>query len=133
MTNLNFSISELVYSDTAVKHNINNMPDLRSLDNLLNLIFYCLQPLRDKIAKPIIISSGYRCAEVNRLVGGASNSQHLSGQAVDFIVKGMQVDYAFNIICKSQLVFDQLVNEHNKWIHISFNKNLNRRQILKFT
>ena len=45
--NLNFSMSELIYSDTAVRNNINNMPDINSLDCMLNLIVYCLQPVRD--------------------------------------------------------------------------------------
>ena len=58
---LNFTISELIKSDTAAKYNINNMPDIYSLDNMLNLIWYCLQPLRDKLGKPIIITNGFRC------------------------------------------------------------------------
>ena len=83
---LNFKLSELIRSDTAVQHNINNMPDINSLDCMLELIVNCLQPIREKLGKPMIITSGYRNSQVNKLVGGASNSQHTKGQAVDFVV-----------------------------------------------
>ena len=63
------------------------MPDIKSLDCMLNLIVYCLQPLRDKLQKPMIITSGFRNQKVNDLVGGVLTSQHTKGQAVDFIVK----------------------------------------------
>ncbi len=64
-------MNELIHSDTAAKNNINNMPDITSLDCMLNLIVECLQPLRTKLGKPMIITSGYRNKQVNKLVGGA--------------------------------------------------------------
>ena len=133
MINLNFTISELIKSDAAAKNNINNMPDLKSLDNLLNLIFYVLQPLRDKVQRPIIISSGYRCEKVNRLVGGKSNSQHLIGRAADFKIQGMTIQAAIDFIKRSGIEFDQLINEYDRWVHISFSKGNNRKQILKIS
>ena len=84
--NLNITISELCKSETAEKNGIKNIPDLKALDNMLNLIVYLLQPLRDKIARPIIISSGYRCPQLNKLVKGVANSGHLKGTCADFIV-----------------------------------------------
>ena len=135
--NLNFKISELIYSETSIKHNINNMPDINSLDNMLELICYCLQPLREKIKKPIIITSGYRNSEVNKLVGGVANSQHTKGQAVDFVINGMTVEQIINFIKVNNIEFDQLIGEYNKnskWVHISYVKNNNRKQVfnLKF-
>ncbi len=130
--NLNFLISELVHSDTAVANNINNMPDINSLDNMLELIVYCLQPLRDKLGKAMTITSGYRCAEVNRLVGGVSNSQHTTGQAVDFTVSGMTVAQVVEFVKSSGVEYDQLINEYDNWTHISFNKGSNRKQYLKY-
>lgn len=127
---LNFKISELIHSDTAIKNNINNMPDINSLDNMLDLIFYCLQPIRNLIKKPMIIPSGFRCKKVNELVGGKANSQHLKGQAVDFQIKGMTPREIIEIIKKSNIEFDQLINEYNLWVHVSFNKTKNRRQVL---
>lgn len=126
---LNFSISELVHSDTANKFRINNTPNMYALDNMLNLIFYVLQPLRDKLGKPIIITSGYRCPRLNQAVGGVKNSQHLEGQAVDIIVKGMSTRDLIAFILKSGIEFDQLINEKS-WVHISFYKNHNRHQVL---
>ncbi len=129
---LNFKISELIYSETAVKNNINNMPDINSLDNMLNLIYYCLQPVRELLNAPMIITSGYRNQIVNRLVGGVNSSQHTKGQAVDFVIKGMTPSQIISIIKTSKIEFDQLINEYDKWVHISYNKGKNRAQILKY-
>lgn len=129
---LNFKISELIYSETAVKNNINNMPDINSLDNMLNLIYYCLQPARELLNAPMTITSGFRNPLVNRLVGGVNSSQHLYGQAADFIIKGMTPNQIISIIKTSKIEFDQLINEYDKWVHISYNKGKNRREILKY-
>lgn len=123
---MNFSISELIYSDTANRQRINNMPDINSLDCMFDLILYCLQPIRDKIKKPMIITSGYRCSILNKAVGGKPNSQHTRGQAVDFVITGMKASEIFEFIKSSGVEFDQLINEKNQWIHISFNKGRNR-------
>ncbi len=131
MNRLNFTFSELLKSDTAKNNNISNMPDISSLDNLLDLIVFCLQPLRELIDKPMIITSGFRTDKVNKLVGGSSFSQHKSGQAVDFVVKNMTPSKIIDIILKSNIEFDQLINEYDKWVHISFNKHKNRKQVLK--
>lgn len=129
---LNFKISELIYSETAIKNNINNMPDINSLDNMLNLIYYCLQPARELLNAPMTITSGFRNPLVNRLVGGINSSQHLYGQAADFIIKGMTPNQIISIIKTSKIEFDQLINEYDKWVHISYNKGKNRKEILKY-
>lgn len=133
---LNFTISELIKSDAAAKYNINNMPDIYSLDNMLNLIWYCLQPLRDKLGKPIIITNGFRSAalwaKLNQLnLKPSKTSQHLKGQAADIKVNGMTQEQLFNFIKKSGIEFDQLIWEQdNNCVHISFVKGKNRKQIL---
>lgn len=124
---LNFTMSELIYSDTAIRHNINNMPDINSLDCMLDLIYNVLQPLRTKLGKPVIITSGFRNFEVNKLVGGQKNSQHTKGQAVDIVVPGISVNTLFDIIKHSDILYDQLINE-KQWIHLSYVKNRNRKQ-----
>lgn len=129
---LNFKMSELIHSNTAVQANINNMPDINSLDCMLDLIVYCLQPIRNKLNKPMTITSGYRNFTVNHLVGGVDTSQHTKGQAVDFVVKGMNIKEVIEFIKKSGIEFDQLINEYDKWVHISFVKGKNRKQILKY-
>ena len=135
MIKLNFTMSELLHSDIAQKHNIYNIPDKEHLDNLLILICECLQPIRNYIDKPMIISSGYRNPRLNShpLINGAPNSQHTTGQAVDFTIKGMTPKQIIEKVKGSGVEFDQLINEHNIWVHISYNKGKNRKQILEIS
>lgn len=127
---LNFTISELIHSDTALKNGINNTPDTKSLDNMLELIVNCLQPIREKLGKPMICTSGFRNNALNKLVGGAQNSQHTKGQACDFVVNGMTPMQVVEFIKNSGVEYDELINEYNQWTHISYNKGNNRNQIL---
>ena len=131
--NLNFSMSELTHSDTAVKYNINNMPDINSMDCMLDLIYFVLQPIRDKLKKPIKINSGFRNSEVNKLVGGVGTSQHCKGQAADIIVSGMSVNNLISFIKSSGVEYDQLINEYDKWVHVSFVRGKNRKQCFKIS
>lgn len=136
---LYFKLSELIHSDTAVKYNINNMPTVAHLDCMLDLIYYVLQPIREHFGVPVDITGCYRSwALWNKLRklgrNPAKNSQHLYGQAVDFVVRGKNSKDVFNWIKNSNIEFDQLIYEYdsagNVWIHISFIKGKNRRQII---
>lgn len=129
---LNFKMSELIHSDRAAQEKINNMPDINSLDCMLELIVNCLQPIRDLINKPMIINSGYRCKLLNEKVGGKDKSQHMKGQAVDFKIEGMKPAEIVSIIKESGIEFDQLINEYDSWVHVSYCKGKNRRQVLKY-
>ena len=135
MIKLHFTMSELLHSDIAEKYNIYNVPDKEHLDNLLILICECLEPIRLYINKPMIISSGYRNPRLNAhpLIGGATNSQHCTGQAVDFTIKGMTPKQIIEKIKASGVEYDQLINEHNIWVHISYNKGKNRNQYFEIT
>lgn len=129
---LNFSITEMFHSDTANMYHINNKTSNPVyLDNMLNLIFYVLQPLRDIVKCPVVITSGYRCPELNKKVGGKANSQHLTGQAADIDVPSLYLFDVFKII-KEQLPYDQLLYEYDlqghRWIHVSYNHRKNRKQ-----
>ena len=125
---LNFSIAEMLKSDTATQCNIKNVPTLSAIDNMLRLIFYTLQPLRDKLGKPVVILSGFRCAALNSKVGGKPNSQHLTGEAADIKVNGCTANTLFEYIKNSGIPYDQLINEYNQWVHISYRHGKNRRQ-----
>ena len=131
MIELNFTMSELLKSDIAEKYNISNIPDKQSLDNMLTLIIECLQPIRNFIDKPLNISSGYRSPRLNGhpLIQGKDDSQHITGQAVDFTIKGMTPKQIIEKVKASGVEFDQLINEHNIWVHISYNKGKNRKQV----
>jgi uncharacterized protein YcbK (DUF882 family) len=133
MIELNFTMSELLKSDVATKYNISNIPDKQSLDNMLILICECLQPIRNYIDKPMNIYSGYRSPRLNGhpLIQGKDNSQHITGQAVDFTIKGMTPKQIIEKVKASGVEYDQLINEHNIWVHISYNKGKNRKQVLE--
>lgn len=135
MIKLNFTMSELLKSEVAEKYNISNIPDKQSLDNMLILMLECLQPIRNYINKPMIISSGYRSPRLNGhpLIQGKDNSQHITGQAVDFTVKGLTPKQIIEKVIASGVEFDQLINEHNIWVHISYNKGKNRKQVLNIS
>jgi D-alanyl-D-alanine dipeptidase len=127
---LNFTIKELCYSSTASRLGISNMPSIAVCDNLMLLIVNVLQPLRTALKRPVTVSSGYRCEQLNEKVGGASNSQHKEGKAVDITVKGVSIDELFNYIKNSPIEYDQLIHE-GTWVHISFNKGKNRKQAFR--
>ena len=81
-----FNLKEFTRSSTAKARGINNTlsptaeADLSVIRNLKNLCVLVLEPLREHISRPLVISSGYRSPRLNAAVGGAANSQHLSGQ-----------------------------------------------------
>ena len=128
-----FNITEFTKSSTAQKHGIINIPSLEELKNIDNLITYILDPLREAYGKPIIINSGYRCLELNKLIKGSKTSQHLTGQAADIrSVKNTKEENKklYDLIIQLKLPFDQLINEYDfSWVHVSFSER-NRRQIL---
>lgn len=132
---LNFTISELISSYTANQYKINNMPDIHSLDNLLLLIVNCLQPCRELLKKPMIVTSGFRCKLLNQKVGGSAKSEHLQGKACDFVITGMTVSDIVSKIRHSGIEFNQLIEEYGKdgcWVHISYNKGFNRQEVLRY-
>lgn len=131
---MNFTLQELIKSDTATANKINNYPlDVKVFDNLMILIVDCLQPIRNMVGKPMIITSGYRCPKLNShpKIKGDVNSNHLYGRAADFHVNGMTVQEVINFILKLGIEFDELGNEYDKWIHIAYRKGNNRHKIFK--
>ena len=127
-----FTFNELCESGTAKTHNIDNTPSEQIKINLRNFVDNCLDVIRVKYGKPITISSGYRCPELNRIVGGAITSQHTKGQAADLKGKNRaENEIIFNGI-KELGCYDQLINEYNfSWVHVSLVSNKkNRKQIL---
>lgn len=127
-----FTIKELCESSIAKEHKINNSPNSVIKRHLTLLVKFILDPLREKYGKPITVSSGYRCEELNELVGGAKNSQHKKGLAADITTGSISKNKKlFDLIIKLNLPFDQLINENNyKWIHVSYSAKP-RKQILK--
>ena len=140
----NFTLEELVYSDTAKRYGLNNTPTPQVIANLKNLCVNVLQPLRDYLGKPIRVTSGYRSPDVNKRVGGAVDSQgrpksqHVFGQAADIQVNGMtpkQICNAIDKLVKEGKIkaYDQLIEEFGEtgWCHVSFNISQNRKMRFK--
>lgn len=130
----NFSLHELISSQAATRLNISQQfnPPESVIKNLEALCVNVLQPLRDAIRQPLQISSGYRCPEVNKSIGGATNSQHLTGQAADIQCFALGNEKLFKKIVSLQLPFDQMINEFNyAWVHVSYNADRNRMAMLE--
>lgn len=131
-----FTLRELTKSDTAIRKGIKNVPSKSEENNLIALVENILDPLREAYGKPIIVTSGYRCEELNRLIGGSKTSQHKSGQAVDIrtiIDTPEENKKLYDLIIKLNLPFDQLIDEYNfDWVHVSYSPK-NRKQILKIS
>lgn len=129
-----FTISELIRSDTAVAKKIWNGANREQEDNLIALVAAVLDPLRLFYGKPIRINSGFRCAALNKAVGGVSNSQHLRGEAADIDTGSRSENQRLaRLIVENKLPFDQLIDESNyAWVHVSHKKDgVNRGQILR--
>jgi hypothetical protein len=110
-----FSLAELTTTNTK----IDNTPSKEVIEVLRTTAFY-MEKVREILGNvAITINSGYRSPDVNRQVGGTSNSSHTYGYAVDFTAYGHTPLTISNILSKSNLKFDQLIYEKT-WVHISF-------------
>jgi len=134
-----FSLLEFVESATARKYGINNNPPPEAVDNLRRLCVNTLEPLREAMGLPVIITSGYRCKALNDIIAHHSHkSQHLKGQAADFYIgwgspvsgRGQQgscsvtarerLIKAFHlIVTDTSINYDQLILYPN-FIHVSY-------------
>ena len=110
-----FSLAEL----TVTNQKIDNTPSKEIVEVLRTTAFY-MEKVREILGNvAITVNSGYRSPDVNRQVGGTSNSSHTHGYAVDFTAYGHTPLTISNILSKSNLKFDQLIYEKT-WVHISF-------------
>ena len=141
-----FRLKEFVASETAERHGIDNTPSEETVGNLRRLCEGCLEPLRQAMGQPIVITSGFRTKELNNLLAhSSSTSQHMRGEAADFYVKGHTESTestekasrrellvaAFKLILiDPKIDFDQLILYPN-FIHVSYvSKEKNRHGIL---
>ena len=139
-----FKLSEFVSSETAEKQGIENNPSPEAVENLRLLSIHTLEPLREALGLPIVITSGYRCKALNDLIAHHSQrSQHMKGRAADFYVKevsGSKVQVsghrellvlAFRTILTNPTVdFDQLIL-YPGFVHVSFvSHNDNRHKLM---
>lgn len=134
-----FKLEEFTRSTTAVRLCIENNPAPEQIQNLNNLVSHVLDPLREVIKAPIIITSGFRSYELNKMIGGAPNSQHLSGCAADIkCCTRTETDTLWQILTRRTsrgqwyFVFDQAIYYRRSGsIHVSFTAHrANRQQVI---
>ena len=146
-----FKLSEFTRSATATARKIDNTPSQEVISNLKVLCQNVLEPLRDFAQQPVVISSGYRCPQLNIKVGGVYSSQHTLGEACDIRLPVSKhttqrdgkahtdkeiLNSWFDWIV-SNTDFDQAIietaNGKDFWIHVSCraNKRKNRHQVIR--
>lgn len=128
-----FTIKELSESSTAKSLGIDNTPTPEAEANLTALVEAVLDPLRERYGHPIYVNSGYRCPRLNKAVGGAKTSQHMTGEAADIYVADAKGRAELFSILYSLLPYDQLIwergdDEAPAWIHVSYRESNNRRE-----
>ena len=134
----NFSLKEMVKSQTAERKGINNNPSEDHMNNLKLLCENVLQPVRDHFGKVVTVSSGYRSEALCEAIGSSKTSQHAKGQAADFEIFGVS-NQELVIWIDQNLDYDQMILEFWKgpdepnsgWVHCSYKKEGNRKQLLR--
>lgn len=134
------SLAEVTRSESAKRNGISNEPTAEHLNNFKKLAEKVFEPIREHFKAPIHISSGYRSAALNKKIGGASSSQHCSGEAIDIDMDGTAITnkQVFDFI-KQHLEFDQLIWEFGTasnpdWVHVSYESTgKQRKQVLRAT
>lgn len=124
-----FTLQELTQSPSAAKAGIDNTPDATVVANLTRLC-QALEDVRTLVGGPVMISSGYRCPALNELIGGSATSAHVRGLAADFTVPGLTPRQTVELLDDSGLVFDQLILEFDRWVHLGLSEVAPRRQVL---
>lgn len=122
----NFTLKEFTRSGTARRLGIDNNPNDDQVQNIKDQVENLLQPLRDRIGCVITINSGFRNRLLNKMIGGAFHSQHISGHASDIDVSCMSLEEVYKIIV-SEFDFDKVIFEFGEWIHVSYVKGSNRK------
>ena len=132
----NFTLAEMVKSDTALRHDMDNTPGEIEIANLKVLCEKVLQPVRDNFGKGVKVNSGFRHPEVNAKVGGSKTSDHCKGMAGDIEIPGVpNAELAGWIV--SNLEFTQVILEFytpgvpdSGWVHVSYDPADLKKQVL---
>lgn len=133
-------LSEVIRSESAKRLGIRNMPTEKEIANLRILAEKVFEPIRAHFRVPIRITSGYRSPILNKAIGGATNSDHTRGEALDIDMDGSPHGVSnadvFSFIRK-KLDFQQLIwefgdNKNPDWVHVSYKANGgNKKQVLR--
>ena len=131
MISENFSYEEFEDSVKAEENKIDNsIPSPEVKEHIKALVLNVLQPLRAAWGKPLALNSGYRCPELNKIVGGRPTSQHLKGEAAD-----VRTDSPYKLAClaiKLGLPFDQMIL-YPTFVHFSHRLNGQQRGYIGYS
>lgn len=135
----NFTLSEMVKSETALRHDMDNTPGEAEIASLRLLCEKILQPIREHYGKGVKVNSGFRHPEVNAKVGGSKTSDHCKGQAADIEIPGVaNADLALHIV--DTYKFTQVILEFytpgvpdSGWVHVSYDPANLKNQVLTAT
>lgn len=130
-----FTLEEFTRSTTAKRLKIDNTPDDVVIRNIQYGVQMVLDPLRRILQTPIIITSGYRCAKLNKAVGGMANSWHTKGNAADLRIKDEEEAKAIFQILKTLPSVDTVLFEHSTtaiWIHVQWDMERTPRHHFNF-
>ena len=134
MLSTHFSLSELTKSETATRKGIQNAPNDTEFANLILLCDNILEPVREHYGVPFVPNSGYRGLDLNREIGSSDTSQHVTGNAVDFEVPGID-NKEVALWVMENCDFDQLILEFYKegeptsgWVHCSYDEEKEHRK-----
>lgn len=132
----NFSLAEMIKSETALRYDMDNTPGETEIENLRVLCEQVLQPLRDAYQRGIKVNSGYRAPDVNAKVGGSRTSDHCKGQAADIEIPGV-ANYDLAKYISDYFNFTQVILEFytpgipdSGWVHVSYDPANLKRQVL---
>lgn len=132
----NFTLSEMTKSQTGERKGIDNIPNSEEIEALKALCVNVLEKIRTHFGKPITINSGFRCAKLNKAIGGSKTSQHVKGEAADIEISGID-NLTLAKWIKDNLQFDQLICEFytpgvpdSGWVHVSWSRTKNKNQVL---
>ena len=116
-----FTLAEALKSSTATQRGIGNTPNATQLTAIKHTAVQ-MERVREALDnKPILVSSWFRNAAVNKAVGGVVNSDHMSGYSVDFNCPSFgSITDICQAIIDAGIKFDQLIWEYGRWVHISF-------------
>lgn len=130
-----FTLRELLYSETAVRLGIVNIPTFEQVRLLRKFAIAILDPIRVMYGAPIMVNSGYRCKSLNKAVGGVSKSHHMceGGYVAADITAGSKRDNLalFDLVSHSGLPYCELICENGgEWLHISWNPQKGRERAI---
>lgn len=126
-----FTREEMILSDYAVRHDINNEPTPEIEINLKRVANW-LEILREHIGAPIIVTSGYRCPYLNNAIGGSPHSAHIAGLAADIHTPAMTIKELAHETASFMYErgYDQIIWEFDRWVHVGLREGVNRMETL---